>query len=149
MPAVFAPWASMPRRQLPPRQRSEQAWRTSGHGSAEAFVLVASFGIGAFIAATLQLRASQRAILVWPLLAEAVALVLFVALCTKHGASYLLTCAMGIQIASLTRVRGTRIRTTHLRSVWTDAGHDLAIAALAVRRACPASRAGDLTVASR
>ena len=79
---------------------------------------------------------------------EAVALVLFVAL-WPHGASYLLTCAMGIQNASLTRVRGTRIRTTHVTSVWTDAGDDLAIAALAVRRACPASRAGDLTVASR
>jgi uncharacterized membrane protein YoaK (UPF0700 family) len=99
----------------------------------EAFVLVASFGIGAFIAATLQLRASQRAFLAWPLLAEAAALVLFVALWPKHGASYLLTCAMGIQNASLTQVHGRRIRTTHVTSVWTDAGHDLAIAALAWR----------------
>jgi len=54
---------------------------------------------------------------------EAVALVLFVAL-WPHGASYLLTCAMGIQNASLTRVRGTRIRTTHVTSVWTDAGDE-------------------------
>ncbi len=56
---------------------------------------------------------------------------IFVALWPKHGASYLLTCAMGIQNASLTRVRGREIRTTHVTPLWTDAGHDLAIAALA------------------
>src|SRR5207245_185799 len=37
----------------------------------EALVLVASFAIGAFIAATLQLRGSTRAVLASPLLAEA------------------------------------------------------------------------------
>jgi len=80
---------------------------------------------------------------------EAVALVLFVALLRRTARATCSRARLGIQNASLTRVRGTRIRTTHVTSVWTDAGDDSGDRRARGAPGVSASRAGDLTVASR
>lgn len=115
----------------------EGRWSTAGYLAA----LVAMFACGAFAAGVLtelgRLRRFQS-IYVLPMLVEALLLAAFALLIDWHALgqltagdarlwlTFLPAFAMGLQNATITRISGGVVRTTHVTGVITDLGLDLA-----------------------